>query len=146
MVVGVADTTGKPATANVTFTTTAVPPFGVMVSVPVYAVDDAVKPLGFAVTVRLYGVVTAVVALVVSQLAELVTVKEIPDVPEVAFATTKVCAGGLVPPIVKAKLSGPAGVTVTLPPVPLAATTMLTLTVCTADAVVKLIEIGRANV
>jgi hypothetical protein len=66
-------------------------------------------------------------------------VKEIPDVPEVAFATTKVCAGGLVPPIVKAKLSGPAGVTVTLPPVPLAATTMLTLTVCTADAVVKLI-------
>ena len=102
MVVGVADTTGKPATANVTFTTTAVPPFGVMVSVPVYAVDDAVKPLGFAVTVRLYGVVTAVVALVVSQLAELVTVKEIPDVP-VALATARVCVAGLLPPTVKLK-------------------------------------------
>ena len=83
-VVGVADTTGTPAIANVTFTTTAVPPFGLIVKVPAYGVEDATKPLGFAVTTRLNGVWTAPKpALVVSQLAELVTVKEIGDVPVV---------------------------------------------------------------
>jgi hypothetical protein len=102
-VVGVADTTGTPAIANVTFTTTAVPPFGLIVKVPAYGVEDATKPLGFAVTIRLNGVETAEVALVVSQLAELVTVKEIGDVPETAFAITKVCVAGLLPPTVKLK-------------------------------------------
>ena len=99
IVVGVADTTGRPAIPNVTFTTTGVPPLGVIVKVAAYAVADAVKPLGFAVTVRVYGVETTVVALVVSQLAELVTVKEIGDVP-VALAIAKVCAAGLLPPTV----------------------------------------------
>jgi len=87
-VVGVADTTGKPAIANVTFTTTAVPPFGAIVKVAAYGVDDAARPLGFAVTVSVYGV-DAEFTLVVSQLAELVTVKETPDEP-LALAIAKV--------------------------------------------------------
>src|ERR1017187_2757085 len=102
-VVGLADTTGTPAIANVTFTPPAPPPFGVIVKVAAYAVADAARPLGFAVTTRLYGVETAEVALVVSQLAELVTVKEIADVPVVAFAIARVCVAGLLPPTVKLK-------------------------------------------
>jgi hypothetical protein len=85
----------------------------------------------------LYGVETAEVALVVSQLAELVTVKEIADVPVVAFAIAKVCVAGLLPPIVKLKGCRVLGVTVTFPPVLLDPTTMLTLTVCEVDDVVK---------
>jgi hypothetical protein len=103
MVVGVADITGVPAIANVTFNTTAVPPLGLIVNVPVYAVDDAVRPLGFAVTTRLNGVLTEEVTLVVSQLAELVTVKGVTAVPEAVFTIDKVCVAGLLPPIVKLK-------------------------------------------
>ena len=102
-VVGVADTTGTPAIANVTFTTTAVPPFGLIVKVPAYGVEDAAKPLGFAVTIRLNGVLTEEVTLVVSQLAELVTVKGVTAVPEAVFTIDKVCVAGLLPPIVKLK-------------------------------------------
>ena len=101
MVVGVADITGTPAIAKVTFTVTGVPPFGEIVKVAVYAVDDACNPLGFAVTTKLNGVITEELpALVVSQLAELVTVKEIADVPEVAFAIATVWVAGLAPPCV----------------------------------------------
>jgi hypothetical protein len=102
--VGVADTTGVPAIANVTFSTTAVPPVGLIVKVAAYAVDDAIRPLGFAVTIKLYGVVTEELpALVVSQLAELVTVKGVTAVPEAVFTIFKVCVAGLLPPIVKLK-------------------------------------------
>jgi hypothetical protein len=100
-VVGVADTTGRPEIANVAFTTVGVPPLGVIVKLAAYGVADAARPLGFAVTIRLYGVETVEVpALVVSQLAELVTVKKTGDVPLVAFAIVKVCAAGLLPPSV----------------------------------------------
>jgi hypothetical protein len=104
-VVGVADTTGKPAIANVTFTTTAVPPLGVIVKVAVYGVADAARPFGFAVTTRLYGVETVETALVVSQFGELVavelvTVKLVAAVPEAVFTIFKVCVAGLLPPTV----------------------------------------------
>lgn len=90
-----------------------------------------------AVTIRLKGVVTEEVALVVSQVAELATVKAIPGVPEVAFAIASVCVAGLAPPCVKLKLNGPAGVTVTLPPVPWAAKIMLTVATWVLDPDVK---------
>ena len=97
-VVGVADTTGTPEIAKVTFTVTALPPLGVIVRVAAYGVEDAARPLGLAVTVSVYGVV-AKLTLVVSQLAELLTVKEIGAEPEPAFAIVKVWEAGVLPPI-----------------------------------------------
>ena len=91
---------------NCTFTTTAVPPVGLIVKVAEYGVDDAVRPAGFAVTVSVYGV-EAEPAFAVSQLAELVTVKGVTAVPEAVFTIDKVCVGGLLPPCVKLKLSEP---------------------------------------
>jgi hypothetical protein len=98
MVVGVAETTGAPATASVTFTVTVVPPVGWMVNTAAYAVDDAVRPVGFAVTVRVVCVV-AEIGVAVSQLALLLTVNGIPAEP-LALDTTRFCVGGLLPPVV----------------------------------------------
>ena len=46
-VVGVTVTTGTLMTVNVTLIVTAVPPFGVILTVPAYGVAEAVKLAGF---------------------------------------------------------------------------------------------------
>jgi len=98
-VVGVAVTTGSPATESVTLTVVAVPPVGVRVNVPAYGVVDAVSPLGFTDTVIVYGVVAEATP-PLSQVAELLMVNAIGDVPLVVLATDTVCVAGVLPPIV----------------------------------------------
>jgi hypothetical protein len=86
MVVGVADITGEPPTANDTLIMMGVPPNGVIVTVPEYGVDPAAKEDGSTPICRGKGVLWAPdPALVRIQVAEDATEKLTAD--ELALET-----------------------------------------------------------